>query len=110
MTTTVPRTLAARPRRTWRAFLAASVLGLAAAVVVALAQGAERVGVTLTVFTGVVVIGVLAAVLDAVVTPGSPDVVGHRGHAAGGWAAGGVGVAGGGAGGADCGGGSADCG
>ena len=103
MTTTVSRSLAAQPRRTWRTFLAASALGLAAAVVVALAQGAGRVGVILTVFTGVVVIGVLAAVLDAVVTPGNPDVVGRRGHAAGGWAAGGLGVGGGGGGGADCG-------
>ena len=103
MSTSASRTLAAHPRQTWRTFLGASVLGLAAALVIALALGAGRVGITLTVSTGVVVIGALAAVLDAIVTPGNPDVLRHRGgghHAD-------LGMVG--HGGADCGGGG-DCG
>ncbi|MDR7253189.1 putative membrane protein YgcG [Nocardioides sp. BE266] len=111
MTTRASRALAAHPRQSWLTFGGIAATGLAAAVSVALLQGAGRVGVVMTAFTGVVVIGVLTAVLDAIVSPGNPDFrgSGHLGHGYGGDALGG-GVGFHGAGG-DCGGGGGvDCG
>ena len=108
---TLTKHLAPHPRAAWLTFLTVSVLAVSGATVTTMVNGGGRVGVTMTVFVGVVLVGVLAAVLDAILLPGNPDMRGPGGYgSAGGWAAGdGVGGVGGVGGGGDCGGGGASC-
>ena len=108
---TLTKRLAPHRRASWLTFLAVSVLSVSGATATTAFNGGGRVGITMTVFVGVVLVGVLAAVLDAILLPGNPDVRGPGGYgSAGGWAAGdGVGGVGGVGGGGDCGGGGASC-
>lgn len=104
--TTLSRRLAPHARTAWLTLAAASVLAIGIAVLTTMAFGGTRVGIVMTVFTGVVVTLVLAAVLDAILVPASSDVRRQGGYAAaGGW------VGAGDAGGGSCGGsGGGDCG
>lgn len=80
---TLTRRLAPHARAAWLTFGALSVLAVALAVAVVLLGGGGRYGVVATVFTGLVVVLVLAACLDAILAPGNPDVRRRSGQAAG---------------------------
>ena len=90
---TLTRRLAPHARTSWLTLGTVSLLVVAAAVVTVLVSGGGRSAVVATMCTGVLVAGVLAAFLDAILVPGNPDVQGRSGHAAG-WT-GAVGSAGG---------------
>ena len=80
---TLTRRLAPHARTAWLVLVAVVLLAVAIAVTAVLAAGGGRPGVVASVFTGVVVFGVLAAVLDAILVPGNPDMTRRRGHDAG---------------------------
>ncbi|UFN42875.1 hypothetical protein [Nocardioides okcheonensis] len=108
---TLTKRLAPHARTAWLVLLGTVAVAVAVAVATVLATGGGRVGVVMTLFTGLVAFGVLAAVLDAILVPGNPDV--RRRPGAGMTTAAWVGIGSGGAvgsGGGDCGGGGGDCG
>ena len=80
---TLTRRLTPHARTAWLVIVAATVLAVAIAVTAVLASGGGRPGVVAAVLTGVVVFGVLAAFLDAVLVPGNPDVRRTAGDAVG---------------------------
>ena len=78
------RTLTRRlARRSWLVLGATAVVAAALAVALVLIGGGGRYAVVATAFTGLVVVGVLAAFLDAILVPGNPEVRRRAGHAAG---------------------------
>ena len=80
---TLTRRLAPHAHTSWLVFGAVSLLVVGVAVAVALVSGGGRSGVVATAFTGLVVVVVLAACLDAILVPGNPDVGRRSGRAAG---------------------------
>lgn len=99
---TLTRRLAPHARASWLTLVGVAVLAVGVATVAVLLNGGGRTGVVATVFTGVVAFLVLAAVLDAILVPGNPDVRRRTRHAAGwsgtlgaGWSDGGGGGSGG---------------
>lgn len=95
----------AHPRVSWAVFGATCVLALGAALVASLASGG-RTSIGLTFLGGVVVIGIAAALMGAIVSPMSDGDAASSGLSGrGGWGeGGGVGLGGDGGGGGDCGG------
>ena len=81
---TLTRRLAPHARASWLSLVGAVVLVVGVATVTVLVNGGGRPAVVATVVTGVVVFGVLAAFLDAILVPGNPDVRRRAGHS-GGW-------------------------
>ncbi|MBS2940347.1 hypothetical protein KDN32_21635 [Nocardioides sp. J2M5] len=71
---TLTKRLAPHARTAWLVLLASVAVVVSAAVATVLATGGGRFGVVLTLFGGLVAFGVLAAVLDAILVPGNPDV------------------------------------
>lgn len=75
---TLTKRLAPHARTAWLVLLASVVLGVGVASALVLAAGGGRGSVVMTLFGGLVAFGVLAAVLDAILVPGNPDVVRRR--------------------------------
>ncbi|PUA80768.1 hypothetical protein [Nocardioides currus] len=80
---TLTRRLGPHARTSWLALVGFVALLVVVSTVAVLLNGGGRPAVVGTVFTGVVVFGVLAAFLDAILVPGNPDVRRETGRAAG---------------------------
>jgi uncharacterized membrane protein YgcG len=77
------RRLAPHARTSWLTFAAVAALAAVVSVTAALLTGGGRVAVVMTAFTWLVLVVALAAVLDAILVPGNPDVRRRAGHVAG---------------------------
>lgn len=80
---TLTRRLAPHARDAWLVLGATAVVAVTLAVALVLVSGGGRYAVVATAFTGIVLVAVLAAVLDAILVPGNPEVRRRAGHAAG---------------------------
>ena len=80
---TLTRRLQPHARTSWLTFAAVSVVAVVVALATVLLNDGGRVAVVMTAFTWLVVVVALAAVLDAILAPGNPDVRRRAGHTAG---------------------------
>ena len=77
------RRLAPHARAAWLTFAAVAACAAIVSITVALLVGDGRVAVVMTAFSWFVLVVVSAAVLDAILVPGNPDVRRWAGHDAG---------------------------
>src|SRR6478672_1530582 len=80
---TLTRRLQPHARTSWLTFAAVSVVAVVVALATLLLNDGGRVAVVMTAFTWLVVVVALAAVLDAILAPGNPDVRRASGQSAG---------------------------
>ena len=80
---TLTRRLQPHARTSWLTFAAVSVVAVVVALATVLLNDGGRVAVVMTAFTWLVVVVALAAVLDAILAPGNPDVRRASGQSAG---------------------------
>ncbi|RYB89386.1 hypothetical protein EUA06_15495 [Nocardioides glacieisoli] len=77
------RRLAPHARTSWLTFAAVAAFALIVSIAAVELAGGGRVAVVMTAFTWLVLVVASAAVLDAILVPGNPDVRRSAGHAAG---------------------------